>query len=71
MLIKVENVHVACRHPVKRQSPSQKQNQFKPKPNQKTAFFWKYENILESPEEEVSHDTNIISKLEKVKNYII
>ena len=74
MLIKVENVHVACRviNPsAKTISTSAKTKPIQTKSNPKTAFFWKYENMLESPEEVTSHDTNISSILEKVKNYII
>ena len=74
MLIKVENVHVACRviNPsAKTISTSAKTKPIQTKSNPKTAFFWKYENMLESPEEVTSHDPNISSILEKVKNYII
>ena len=74
MLIKVENVHVACRviNPsAKTISTSAKTKPIQTKSNPKTAFFWKYENMLESSEEVTSHDPNISSILEKVKNYII
>ena len=74
MLIKVENVHVACRvinSSAKTISTSAKTKPIQTKSNPKTAFFCKYENILESSEEVTSHDPNISSILEKVKNYII
>ena len=54
MLIKVENVHVACRviNPsAKTISTSAKTKPIQTKSNPKTEFFWKYENMLESPEE--------------------
>jgi hypothetical protein len=74
VLIKVENVHVACRviNPSgKTISTSAKTKPIQTKSNPKTAFFWTYENILDSAEEITSHDINISSILEKVKNYII
>jgi hypothetical protein len=51
MLIKVENVHVACRvinSSAKTISTSAKTKPIQTKSNPKTAFFWKYENMLES-----------------------